>query len=352
MSVLPSLKIKNLVIPHCIIQGGMGAGVSGTRLVREVSYHGGLGTLSSAGMRDLLSLRYARPFTTYEAVRMEIEITMAGGLREAINIMRVLDESYDDTVRAALDAKVSAIIFGAGLPKQVPDSDDTAYILMASSARTLRIMLNRWRRRPDAVIVEGPRAGGHLGFKMEDVENPEFALENLLPEILDLTEKNGNIPVIAAGGIYTHEDIERFLSLGVSGVQMATRFLATWESGATDEFKRQIVAAKEEDIKVIDGSPCGFPFRILTASPMYQTKRPPKCRMGYVLAKDENGHYTVCKAAPNNPHHEDYFCICDGLRAAIGKAPNEPAMYTVGANAYRVDRTRSVAELMKELVGS
>ena len=352
MSVLPSLRVKNLVIPHCIIQGGMGAGVSGTRLVREVSFRGGLGTLSSAGMRDLLSLRYARPFTTYEAVRMEIEIAMAGGLRAAINIMRILDESYDETVQAAIDAKVSAIIFGAGLPKQVKDSDDTAYILMASSARTLKIMLNRWRRIPDAVIVEGPRAGGHLGFKMEDVENPEFALENLLPEILDLAGKNGNIPVIAAGGIYTHEDIERFLAMGVSGVQMATRFLATWESGATDEFKRQIVAAKEEDIKVINGSPCGFPFRILTASPMYQTKRPPKCRMGYVLAKDENGHYTACKAAPNNPHHEDYFCICDGLRAAIGKASNEPAMYTVGANAYRVDRIRSVAELMKELVGS
>lgn len=355
MGTIPGLRIKNFALRHAIIQGGMGAGVSGQELVTAVSLHGGLGVLSSAGMRDAVSLERHQPYTTYEAVREEIEVAMADRLPIGLNVMCRLEESYDETIRAALDAQVSALFIGAGLPRRILDPGQTALIPIVSSARALKIILRFWRPdRPNAVVLEGPRAGGHLGFHLEDIENPDFSLENLLPEVLDLASKNGNFPVIVAGGIYTHEDIDRYLWMGASGVQLGTRFLATKESRAIPGFKQAVVDSTEDDIIVIGSSPCGFPFRILKGSPAYQemlaVARKPKCRMGYVLSKDEQGHYTVCKAHPNNPEHDQYFCICDALRAAIGLAPNEAPMYTVGSNAWRVKRILSVAELMTELV--
>ncbi len=352
MSRLPGLTIGNIKRPFCIIQGGMGARVSGPKLTKEVFHCGGLGVLSSAGLKDFYTILRGRAYTTYAAVREEIETAMEGGCLVGLNVMRILDESYDETIQAALDAKVSAIFFGAGLPKQIKDSADTAYILIVSSARTLKIILSRWRRRPDAIVVEGRRAGGHLGFRLEDIEGPGFSLEEFLPEVLEIA---GDIPVIVAGGIYTHEDIHRFLKMGASGVQMGTRFLATMESGATDDFKQAVVACEKEDIIVVNNSPCGgFPFRILRGSPAYQEllagTRHPRCRMGYVLGKDKEGKYTVCKAHPRHPARNQHFCICDALRAAVGLAPDTAPMYTVGSNAYRVKKIIPVAELMTELV--
>jgi len=351
MNTIPSLRIKNFEIPYGIIQGGMGAGVSRPKLTREVFRCGGLGVLSSAGLRDIKRLEVRKNFSTYEAVREEIETAMADNYLVGLNVMRILDESYDDTVRAAIDAKVSAIFLGAGVPKMIGETPDTAQVLITSSARFLKIILHRWKHRPDAVVLEGPKAGGHLGLSMEEIEKPEFALENLLPEVLEVAAKNGDFPVIVAGGIFTKSDILKFLNMGASGVQMGTRFLATMESAATAEFKNHVVSSTENDIIVVNSSPCVFPFRILTTSPMYQGKRTPKCQMGYVLAKDSSGRYTVCKAAPNNPENKNYLCICDGLRAAVGLAPGEPPLYTVGSNAYRVDKILTVAELMRELVG-
>lgn len=330
----------------------MGAAISIPRLTRRISEFGCGGVLSSAGLKDIYSLKHGRRYTTYEAVRQEIETAMAGSLQVGLNVMCRLPESYDETIQAALDAKVSALLLGAGLPRRIENRGDTALIPIVSSARALKIILHFWGKNnlPDAIVVEGPMAGGHLGFRLEDIGKPEFQLENILPEILAIAHQHGDIPVIAAGGIYTHEDIWKFLNLGASGVQLGTRFLATEESGATDEFKQQVVLADERDIAVVNSSPCGFPFRILTTSPMYQQKRVPKCRMGYVLEKDENGRYTKCRAHPNNQENDKYLCICDGLRAAAGFAPNEPPLYTVGSNAYRVQKIVPVAELLKELV--
>lgn len=353
MSVIPGLTIKGLRIPYCIIQGGMGARVSGPRLTRAVYQNGGLGVLSSAGLKNLRSVIDDTKHTTYTAVRTDIEEAMTGNFKVGINVMRILEESYDETIRAAIDAKVSAIFLGAGVPKKIMVGEDTALVLIVSSARALRIILRYWGQLPDAIVLEGPMAGGHLGFKMGEIGNPEFSLEKLLPPVLDVAK---GIPVIVAGGIYTHEDILKFLAMGAKGVQMGTRFLATRESGATRDFKEAIVASTEKDILVVGSSPCGFPFRILKGSPAYQEmlqgKRKPKCQMGYVLGKDDDGQYTVCKAHPNNPERNDHFCICDALKAAVGLAPNEPPMYTVGSNAHRVNKIMSVAELMKELIGN
>ena len=354
MGTIPELRFGNIVRPYCIIQGGMGAGVSGPRLTRAVWRNGGLGVLSSARLKDFYTITKGRSYTTYEAVQEEIATAMTDGYGVGLNVMGILAESYDETVTAALDAKVSVIFFGAGVPKRGTIFKDTAFGLITSSARGLKIMLRYCHQKPDVIILEGPNAaGGHLGARLEDIGQSELELEELLPEVLEVATKNGNIPVIVAGGIYTNTDIWKFRGLGASGVQLGTRFLATEESSATAEFKRAVVECRQEDIITVGSSPCGFPFRILKCSPAYLEllagTRRPKCRMGYVLGKDKEGHYTICKAHPNHPEHSKYFCICDALRAAIGLAPGEPAMYTVGTNAYRVDKILPVSELMIEL---
>ena len=350
MTTIPKLKIKGFEILHGIIQGGMGVGISRPRLTRAVFQNGGLGVLSSAGLKTIKSLETGKKYDTYKAVREEIETAMSGGYLAGINIMVRLHESFAETVRAALDAKVSAIFFGAGLPKGIPDPGDTAIIPIISSARALRFALRTLRPvKADAIVLEGPLAGGHLGFDASEISKPDFQLEKLLPEVLDVASKNGNLPVIPAGGIWDKNDRLKFLKMGASGVQMGTRFLAAKESGATNGFKQRIIRSRKEDIIVVQSSPCGFPFRILINSPMHREKRLPKCDLGYVLEKDSDGRYTVCKAHPNNPANGEYLCICNGLRAAIGLAQNEPPLYTVGSNAYRVTEILSVADLMKEL---
>ena len=167
--------------------------------------------------------------------------------------------------------------------------------------------------------------------------------------------KYGDIPVIVAGGIYTHDDIVRFMKMGANGVQMGTRFLATEESSATADYKNAVVHATEEDIIVADkpGSPCGLPFRVIKQSPMYasslQRLRKPKCDKGYVLLKDAEGNFTRCPAKESNENH---FCICNGLLSSAGyNCDKEEPLYTVGTNASRVEKIVSVKTVMDELVG-
>ena len=225
------------------------------------------------------------------------------------------------------------------------------------SARALELICRRWERqhhRPDAVVLEGPLAGGHLGFQMDQIDLPENTLERLLPAVKDVAQAHGDFPVIVAGGIYTNADIRRFLALGADGVQMGTRFLATEESSATPAYKAAVLRAGPDDILVAlaPGSPCGLPFRVLRESPMYQSalsqRRTPKCDKGYVLFKDEDGRYTRCLAKEDN---ELFFCICNGLCSSAGLGGDEEPLYTVGTTAARVDRIMPVRELMAELTG-
>ena len=362
---LSKLIVKNFCLDCCIVQGGMGVGVSLAPLAGEVSKQGGLGIVSSAGLRTIVSLRDGKEVDTYKAVRIELEKarSLAGKGAIGINVMCALVGTYDDTIRAAIDAGVDVIISGAGLPLGLPSikpPGHTALIPIVSSARALEIILKRWERahyRPDAVVLEGPMAGGHLGFKPSEVDDSEFTLEKLLPRVLEVAHHHGDFPVIVAGGIYTHEDIVRFLSMGASGVQMGTRFLATNESSATDAYKQAVVNAGKNDIAVVaypditPASPCGLPFRILKGSPAYNTKRPPKCNRGYVLQRGPEGKLSVCQAMPGSPNSDKFFCICNTLLASAGYAPTEPELYTVGSNAYRVDCILPVAELMAELHG-
>ncbi len=276
--------------------------------------------------------------------------------------MGALARDFNDSVRGALDAGVDVIISGAGLPLNLPiiqHPKDTALIPIVSSARALEIICKKWSKvsyQPDAVVLEGPLAGGHLGFRIDQIDLDSNKLENLLPPVKDIARKFGDFPVIVAGGIYTHDDIIRFMSMGADGVQMGTRFLATNESSASDVYKKAVIDAAAEDIVVAHrpGSPCGLPFRVIKQSPMYvsslQRLRKPKCDKGYVLMKDADGKFTVCPAKEDN---KDYFCICNGLLSSAGYNPaEEEALYTIGTNAYRVDKIMSVKSLMQELTSS
>jgi len=361
IAALSSLTIKGKTIPVPIIQGGMGVGVSLFPLASAVAKEGGVGIVSSACLDRLVSKRTGKKLNSYEAAYEEVSQAKANGGFAGINIMCALSRDYNDSVKGALDAGADVIISGAGLPVSLPaiqNPKDTALIPIVSSTRALEIICKKWEKlgyRPDAIVLEGPLAGGHLGFKMDQVDLEANRLENLLPPVKDAARKYGDFPIIVAGGIYTYEDIARYMKAGADGVQMGTRFLATEESSATQAYKNSVVAAQDEDIIVAfdPGSPCGLPFRIIKQSPMYVSAlsklRKPKCDKGYVLQKDGEGKYSLCPAKASNEHH---FCICNGLLSSADyNADKEEPLYTVGTSASRVDKIVSVQSLMQELTG-
>ena len=361
-TALKPLVIKGKKIRIPIIQGGMGVGVSLHPLANAVAREGGLGIVSSACIDRLVTKRRGKKVNTYDAAYEEISLSKIKNGFAGINIMAALVRDFNDSVKGALDAGADAIISGAGLPLNLPaiqPPKETALIPIVSSARALEIICKKWEKlgyRPDAVVLEGPLAGGHLGFRIEQVELESNKLENLLPPVKEMAVKCGDFPVIVAGGIYTYDDIMKFMTMGADGVQMGTRFLATEESSATDAYKQAVIMAKEEDIVVAHrpGSPCGLPFRVIKQSAAYVSAlkhmRKPKCDKGYVLMKDAEGKFSVCPAKVDN---QNYFCICNGLLSSSGyNSAEEEPLYTVGSNAFRVDKILSVKTLMNELTGA
>lgn len=355
------LKIKNKEIRVPVIQGGMGIGVSLYKLAAAVALEGGMGVISSAALDRILSKRYSKKFDTYAAVRKEIELAKhyGKGGNVGINIMVALQKDYEASVKAAIDEDADAIISGGGLPLSLPsikNPKNTALIPIVSSPRSLELICKKWGKqgyRPDACVLEGPLAGGHLGFKIDDIDKEENKLENLLPKVKEVAKRYGDFPVIAAGGIFDREDISNIMELGADGVQMGTRFLVTEESGASMEYKHAVVKAKKENIIVAyrPGSPCGLPFRIIKNSPMYISaltrNRKPKCNMGYVLMKDSEGKLTKC-----NAKEEDYqsFCICNGLLSSSGyNSDVEEPLYTVGVVADKIHKIETVSEIFQEI---
>jgi nitronate monooxygenase len=340
----------------------MGVGVSLSPLAAAVAREGGLGIISSACIDRIVSKNNGKKVNTYEAVYQEVSEARACGGFAGINIMGALVRDFNDSVKGALDAGADAIISGAGLPLTLPAIQpprDTALIPIVSSTRALEIICKKWEKlgyRPDAIVLEGPLAGGHLGFKMDQIDLESNILENLFPPVKDIAMKYGDFPVIVAGGIYTYEDIKRFMAMGADGVQMGTRFLATEESSASPEYKEAVIKVSDDDIVVAHdpGSPCGLPFRVIKQSPMYVSSlkkvRQPKCDKGYVLLKDKEGKFSICPAKVSNEHH---FCICNGLLSSAGyNRDKEEPLYTVGTNASRVDRILPVKTLMSELTGN
>jgi nitronate monooxygenase len=363
MVPLPKIAIRGLDREVILIQGGMGAGVSLAPLAGAVARRGGVGTVSFVALDAFVERRIGRKVSHSEAAKLEIQEArrLSGGKGAlALNCMVLVERTYLPSIEGAIEGGVGVIIAGAGLPMDlagIVGNAPVALVPIVSSGRALKIICDRWRNRygrtPDAVVLEGPLAGGHLGFKAEDIEKPEFQLEVIFGPVKEVAGKYGNFPVIVAGGIYTREDIVRWVKAGADGAQIGTRFAATHESSASEEFKRAIVAARPEDIIIATnpGSPAGLPFRIIRTSPGYQQAlvhgRRLLCDKQYLLHKNKEGRLS-CLALEGY----DAFCICNNLLAAADcNNMDELPIFTVGTNAARVNRILSVDELMDELIG-
>lgn len=351
-----SNKLKPLIIGDLemeipIIQGGMGVKVSMASLASAVADCGGAGTIASVGLGNYAGENETN-FVKASREGLQKEIRRGKQLTQGavgVNVMVVLS-NYEDLVRTAVKEKTDFIVSGAGLPLKLPEFTEGTSIKLipiVSSARVTDIIIRAWRKRynrlPDAIVVEGPLAGGHLGFKLDDLKLHQGKnLENLVAEVLRVvkgyeTELGVNMPVIAAGGIFDGKDVAKFLKLGAKGVQIATRFVATLECSVADEFKKLYLAAREEDVVIIM-SPVGMPGRaIMTAfidRVMHGEKIPIKCNFQCLRTCNP-------KTAP--------YCIAEALlNAASGNLNN--AVVFAGSNVSRVKEIVSVKELMNDIV--
>lgn len=351
---MPELKINDLIVKMPIIQGGMGVGISMSGLASAVANEGGIGVISSVA----LGLLAENPNTSFKDSTQRLlreEIRKARSLTKGvlgINIMVAISD-YDEMVTLAFDEKIDIIFLGAGLPLKLPESVTldrlksgvTKVGVIVSSGRAAQLIFQTWQKKfnhvPDLVVVEGPKAGGHLGFKKEQIFNPDFSLEQILPDVLSVIKpfeiQNGkNIPVIAAGGIYTGADIHRIMELGVQGVQMGTRFVATHECDASLNFKQAYIDCEEKDLAIID-SPVGLPGRAIRNKFIDE-----------VTAGGRKPFQCPWKCLKTCNFREAPYCIAKALTNA--QKGNVDEGYTfAGANAYRVNEIISVRELFDKL---
>lgn len=347
-----TLGTKELSVP--IIQGGMGVGVSLSGLAGAVMKEGGMGVISAAHPGYRKETFWKSPLeTNKEALKEEIQTAKAlsGGHGICgVNVM-VASEHYEDYVEAAIQGGADAIISGAGMPMNLPSIAGSDQVLLApivSSARAARLILKSWDRHyhrcPDFIVIEGSDAGGHLGFKKEDLMCGKVqSLEEILPEVLEVLnpycEQYGKeVPVFVAGGIYSHEDIVKFQKLGAAGVQMATRFIATYECDAHQNFKDKIINSTKEDITLVK-SPAGLPGRAVLTDFMKQT----------TCGRIPSSHCVKCMK-PCVPSTTPY-CISEALIHAV-QGEVEQGLVFAGANAWRIEGMTSVHDLIRELMGS
>lgn len=354
-NIMPALKIGDLIIPKPIIQGGMGVGISLSGLATAVANEGGIGVIAAVGV-GLLEEDFAANYqeANQRALRNEIRKTRKNTKGViGLNVMIALTD-YKEILNIAIDEKVDVLLLGAGLPIDVPNEvgidrlkeSNVKIIPIVSSGIAAKIILRKWDRNfgfiPDAFVVEGPLAGGHLGYKKDELDLESNKLENLIPKVIAevkvFEEKyNKEIPVIAAGGIFTGSDIYNVMkNTGAKGVQMGTRFVATAECDATDEFKNEYIKCKKEDIVIIN-SPVGLPGRAINNNFLKHVddENKPKIRCPWVCLNSCNiktAHYCIGMALANAKRGdlENGYAFC-------------------GANAYRVDKIVSVHELFEEL---
>ena len=352
------LKIGDLTARIPIIQGGMGIGISLGNLAGAVAKEGGVGIISAAQIgyqeedfdKDPLKANLRAIKTEYDIAR-----TIAPEGVIGFNIM-VAMRHYEKYVDAAIKAGADLIISGAGLPMDLPKIAGEREVKLApivSSEKSSRVILRYWdkkyKRMPDLVVIEGPKAGGHLGFSVEEIEDfcndcgkaatDRYANEvkKIMETVKSYSEKyDCNIPLVLAGGIDDREAVQNAFSLGVDGVQVATRFVTTKECDADIRYKESYIHAKKEDIVIVK-SPVGMPGRAIL------NKFQKKVRSG------EKIPHTPCHGCLHkcNPAEIPY-CITDALiHAAKGEV--DDALLFCGANAYKATRIETVKEVMEEL---
>ncbi|EAK8792690.1 nitronate monooxygenase [Campylobacter coli] len=358
---LKSLQIGKHTIKYPIFQGGMGLGISWDKLASAVSLNGGLGIISSVGTgyyenRTHISKELnAKPYGSENFYSREGLQTLINNARKVCgdaplgcNILCASND-YARIARDACEVGFNIIVSGAGLPTNLPeftaDFPDVALVPIISSPKALKIICKRWQSRynrlPDAVVLEGPKSGGHQGFTYEQCLDPSYQLENLIAPVVEEAKNWGSFPVIAAGGIWDKKDIENAISLGASGVQMGTRFIGTFECDASDEFKNVLLACKKEDIELIK-SPVGYPARGVRTNLLDLVDK----RMGPKINCISN---CVAPCGRGKEATKVGYCIADRLFDAwSGK--KETGLFFTGANGYRLEKLISVKELMDKLV--
>ncbi len=348
-SNLEPLKIGEYIAPIPVLQGGMGVGISLSGLAAAVAAAGGIGTISAAqiGFRDP---DYDRnPLETNLRVLKE-EIKKAkdkacGGFI-AVNIM-VATKFYEKYVKAALEAGVDMIVSGAGLPMTLPAlaKGFTAKLVpIVSSMKSADVICKYWMKKyevaPDMIIIEGPLAGGHLGFCNDDLDRIDALdfdseIRSIIGKVKEYaTIAHKEIPVIIAGGIYSREDLEHAVSLGANGAQIGTRFVTTYECDASDRYKQAYLNAKKEDIIIVK-SPVGMPGRAIRNKFIERTKQGIVPHVGCHLCI--NG----CNPATTP------YCITEALTNAA-KGSTDDGLIFCGANAYRATKLEHVKDIMEE----
>jgi len=352
---ISKLRIGNWQADIPIIQGGMGVGISLSGLAAAVANEGGIGVIATAGIGqfepDWDTNSRAADIRALQKELKKAKAATTGII--GVNIMVALSD-FDDLVQCAVDEGANMLFLGAGLPIRLPKTLPldrlaelpTKFVPIVSSDRAAKIIFRSWAKQfshvPDAVVVEGPLAGGHLGFKKEHIAHPDYVLEKILPEVVAVIKPyearfNKNIPVIAGGGIYTGSDIRKFMQLGASAVQMGTRFVATHECDASMEFKQAYLNCEKEDIIIIN-SPVGLPGRAIRNNFLDRVasgiKEIFKCPWKCLQSCDfKNVPYCIGSALTNakKGNLKDGFAFC-------------------GANAHRVDKIISVKELIQTLI--
>lgn len=346
---MKALKIGELTARIPVIQGGMGVGISLSGLAGSVAACGGVGVISTAqiGYRDP-EFEKDPIGTNLRVIGEEIRKARAiakGGIL-GVNIM-VATRQYAEYVKAAVKSGIDLIISGAGLPMDLPKlvaGSKTKIAPIVSTVKAARVICRFWdhhyQRMPDLVVIEGPKAGGHLGFSRKQLE--EFTpvtydqeIRGILAEVKKYADKYGKeIPVVVAGGIFTREDMLHAMELGADGVQMGTRFVTTWECDASEAYKQTYLHAKKEDIVIVD-SPVGMPGRAIR---------------NRFLEEKESRRESIKKCyqciATCNPANTPY-CITRALVHAA-KGETDDALLFCGENAWRCEKMEHVADIMAE----
>lgn len=349
--MIQTLKIGNLEIRIPIIQGGMGVGISLSGMAAAVANQGGVGVIASAGL-GMLYRQAGADFLENSITGLKEELRKAREKSKGIigvNVM-VAMSNFTDMVKTAISEKADIIFSGAGLPLNLPSfltkDSVTKLVPIVSSARAAKLICEKWKHDfdylPDAIVVEGPKAGGHLGFKINQITDENYSLEHLIPEVVAVVKDfeniyNVKIPVIAAGGVYTGQNISDFIDLGASGVQMGSRFVTTTECDASAEFKQTYLDAIQSDIEIIQ-SPVGMPGRAIKNGFLDKVKLgnkiPIKCPFKCIR---------TCEIS-SSP-----YCIINALYSAFkGKFNNGYAF--AGTNAYLAEKIISVQETFDNIL--
>jgi len=348
---LNPLKIRNLVSEFPVIQAGMGVRIGSAELAAASANAGGYGTIASVGLGDENHTDITNYFdhcsqALAELIRQARKATV-GKKPIGINAMVALG-NYSQVIKTAVEEKVDFIISGAGLPLNLPEfvgDADIALIPVISSGRAFEVVVKTWlrkyNRRPDAVIVEGPRCGGHLGFSMDQIENPETcSLDKLLVEVKEVSARYDmpDLPTLAAGEVACRADVENFIRMGYDGVQIGTYFITAEESGIDEKSKQVFINATNDDIVIIK-SPVGLPVRVI------KTKLVQK-----VLAGERTQFTCPYRCLRSCNPAKSLFCIARALMATWhGDVDN--GLYMCGCNLNAVRKIFPVKEFFDTLKG-